>query len=192
MNAVSSTEKYGYLPGGPVGQARLDLQNECDWRRCGDLIGLDVIAETDGSCLGMVLDVVFDLEENRAVALVLDHKHWLDLMGLHIIPWREITRIGRHAISVDSAEAKRQIGQDEWTRKAIVSMWETAFSSTHILDADGHFLGSLADTCLEDVTGRVLGIEMLNGFLAESLRGKQFLPKLPPRHRPEALWAERG
>jgi uncharacterized protein YrrD len=56
---------------------------------------------------------------------------------------------------------------------------ETVLSGTQVLTAEGKHIGTLADMCIDEQSGRVTGYEVSGGFFADTLRGKKFVPAPP-------------
>lgn len=69
-----------------------------------DLSKLDIINISDGSKLGSVTDMHFDLSTGRITALVVGQSRKLGMLRAGkdlIIPWNRIVKFGVHAVLVD-------------------------------------------------------------------------------------------
>lgn len=69
-----------------------------------DLSKLDIINISDGSKLGAVTDMHFDLTTGRITALVVGQSRKLGMLRAGkdlIIPWNRIVKFGVHAVLVD-------------------------------------------------------------------------------------------
>ena len=146
-------------------------------RKGKDLIGLSVVGQVDGTRLGHVRDLIFDHDTNRLLALVLSEKDLFGLIDAQVVPWSEVRSIGSDVVLARDAGSRRKLRDDEETREFATR--ETALSGTQILTSEGKHLGTLADMVLDERTGRVLGYEVSGGLVADTLKGKQFLPQPP-------------
>jgi uncharacterized protein YrrD len=80
-------------------------------------------------------------------------------------------------ILAESSRSKIRL-KDE-PRTLAMAQRETVLSGTQVLTTDGKSLGTLADMCIDETTGKVIGYEVSGGFIADTLRGKKFLPAPP-------------
>jgi uncharacterized protein YrrD len=143
------------------------------------LLGVAVVGQADGIKLGNVRDLIFDHETDRVLALVLGERDLFGLIDAQIVPWSQIHTVGKDVLFAQSAASKMRLHDDEATRTATGAGRETILSGTQILTTDGKHLGTLADMCIEETTGRVLGYEVSGGFISDTLHGKKFLPAPP-------------
>lgn len=144
------------------------------------LIGLSVIGQNDGTRLGPVRDLIFDVEAGQVLALVLSEQDLFGLIDASIVPWRDVRNVGKDAILVDSVGAKISLKSDERIHQLAQKQRDTILSGTQILTADGKSLGTLADMMIDETTGRVAGYEVSGGFVSDTLHGKKFLPASTP------------
>jgi len=141
------------------------------------LLGMQIIGQSDGVHMGVVQDLVFDHDSDELLALVLAEKDLFGLIDAQVVLWQSVIRIGADAVLVDGANSK--VALRSVTRLSDVATRETALSGTKVLAQDGKNLGTLADMCVDETTGKVLGYEVSNGFFADTLHGKKFLPAPP-------------
>ena len=141
------------------------------------LLGLQIIGQNDGKHLGAVHDLIFDHDSDELLALVLAEKDLFGLIDAQVVLWKSVLKVGNDAILVESAAARIALRSE--ARLSDVATRETALSGTKVLAQDGANLGTLADMCVDETTGQVLGYEVSKGFLADTLRGKKFLPSPP-------------
>src|SRR5690606_21695626 len=118
---------------------------------------------------------IFDSDADQLLALVLSEKDLFGLIDAQIVPWREVQSLGTDVILAANAASVRKLRDDEQVRE--LATRETALSGTQILTSDGTQLGTLADMVIDEQTGRVLGYEVSGGLVADTLKGKQFLPQ---------------
>lgn len=153
-------------------------------RLAADFLGASVVTRLDGTWLGRVQDVLFDLETNRAMALVLEDKNWLDLMGMRVVPWSEIMHCSDGVVTVAGAEAKMPLRDDRWACEAVGNFW--AFSATDVRAETGELVGHLCDVYVHQRSGAVAGFRTSEGFQTGTLRNKDFVPTLDSgRNRPQ-------
>lgn len=142
-----------------------------------NLLGLSVVGQTDGVKLGTIKDLFFDHDTDELLALVLAEKDLFGLIDAVIVPWSEVRNVGGDVVFAESARSKINL-RDE-PRIAAMATRETVLSGTQVVTTDGRQLGTLADMVIDPQTGRVAGYEVSGGFIADTLRGKKFLPAPP-------------
>lgn len=148
-------------------------------RKGKDFIGLSVVGQDDGTQLGRVRDLIFDHETDQVLALVLGERDLFGLIDAQIVVWHEVQSVGSDVVLVRSGASRIRLQDDERVRHIAETHRETALSGTQIITTDGKHLGTLADMVIDENTGRVMGYEVSGGGVADTLRGKQFLPSPP-------------
>ncbi len=143
------------------------------------LMNLAVVGQADGTQLGRVLDLIFDHENDQLLAFLLSGRDLFGLIEAQIVPFSEVQSVGGDVILVKNAASKMALSNHLEIRQVAQKSRETVLSGTKILTTDGKHLGTLADLCVDETTGRVLGYEISGGFVADSLKGKKFLPAPP-------------
>ncbi len=144
-------------------------------RKGKDLIGMSVVGQSDGAKLGRVRDLIFDSDANELLALVLSEKDLFGLIDAQIVPWHEVRSLGGDVILATDAASVRKLRDDDKARE--LATRENVLSGTQILTSEGKELGTLADMVIDEQTGSVLGYEVSGGLVADTLKGKQFLPQ---------------
>lgn len=145
-------------------------------RKGKSILGLKVVSQTDAVHLGKVTDLIFDHHSDELLALLLSDKNLFGLIDAQIVPWNQVVTIGPDAVMVQSAESRMRAGDD--ARVKDVLNRQTALSGTRIMTSDGRALGTLADTYIDETTGKVTGYEVSGGFFSDTISGKQFMPAL--------------
>jgi len=141
------------------------------------LIGMAVVGQQDGAQLGHVRDLIFDTESDQVLALVLGERDLFGLIDALVVPWSELSSVGNDVIFARSAASRIKLRDDKAASN--VATRENALSGTRIVTTEGKALGTLADMMIDEATGRIAGYEVSGGFVADTLRGKQFLPSPP-------------
>ncbi len=141
------------------------------------MIGMAVVGQEDGAQLGRVRDLIFDTESDQVLALVLGERDLFGLIDALIVPWRELRGVGHDVIFARAQASKIKLHEDP--AASSVATRETSLSGTRIVTTEGKELGTLADMMLDEATGRIAGFEISGGFMADTLRGKKFLPSPP-------------
>ncbi len=141
-------------------------------RRAKDIIGLPVVTLDSGKCIAEVLDILFEPEENRILALVVDRGRWLT--NARGVPFNAVHSIGEDAVVVPSRKAIWRAKADPKVERA----WESkkVVSELDVYTSDGDFLGKIADIDIDEKTGQVQGYEVRLDGISETQRGEQFLP----------------
>lgn len=143
------------------------------------LLGLAIVGQQDGTQIGSVHDLIFDHETDQVLALLVNQRDLFGLMDAQIVAWSEIQSIGNDVVLVKNANSKTPLKAHENIHRVAQNARETVLSGTKILTTEGKELGTLADTRIDETSGKVLGFEVSGGFIADSLRGKKFLPSPP-------------
>lgn len=141
------------------------------------LLGLSVVAQDSGENLGPVKDLFFDHEADELIAIVLSERDLFGLIDAVIVPWHQVRSAGGDVILVESSRSRIKLKEEP--RTLAMAQRETVLSGTQVLTTDGKSLGTLADMCIDEKTGRVLGYEVSGGFFSDTLRGKKFLAAPP-------------
>ena len=146
-------------------------------RKGKSLLGLSVVGQQDGEKLGIVRDLLFDHDSDQLLAFVLAEKDLFGLIGAVIVPWREVKSIAGDVVLVTNQHSPIKLKDDPQARA--MAKRETVLSGTQVLSQDGEQIGTLADMFIDEASGRVVGYEVSSGFIADTLRGKKFLPAPP-------------
>lgn len=148
-------------------------------RKGKSLLGLSIVGQAEGTQLGRVRDLIFDRDTDEVLALVLGEKDLFGLIDAQIVPWREVQSVGNDVIMVRNSNSRIPLHDEPRVRAVAEAGRETVLSGTQIVTTEGKHLGTLADMVIDEATGRVTGYEVSGGFIADTLRGKKFLPAPP-------------
>ncbi len=143
-------------------------------RKGKSLIGLRIISQTEGAALGVVRDLIFDSNASDLLALLISERDLFGLIDAQIVPWEFVRSIGSDAIMVTGAEARVKAG--DYPRVKHVMSSAHALSGTQVYTSDGSLIGSFADMCIDETTGRIIGYELSGGFISDTMSGKRFMP----------------
>ncbi|MGQ9674046.1 MAG: PRC-barrel domain-containing protein [Chloroflexota bacterium] len=141
-------------------------------RRAKDVIGLPVLTFRTGRKIDEVKDILFDPEHNRILALLTDDAGWFT--DARVIPFDQVKSLGRDAVIVEDETAEIPASSRSDVRRAIEG--KRIIINMRVFTEDGRDIGTIGDMFLDEKTGEVLGYEVSGGFLAATLRGKQFMP----------------
>lgn len=145
------------------------------------LLGRHLVGQNDGKVLGTVKDLIFAHDTDEVVALVLANKDLFGMIDAIVVPWRLVRSISGDVIMVENAGAMMKLHEDPRTREVTQNQAnrETVLSGTKVLSSSGEILGTLADMCIDETSGKVLGYAVSKGFVSDTLRGKKFVPAPP-------------
>ncbi len=145
------------------------------------LLGRSIVGQNDGKIIGHVRDLIFDNENNEILALVVADKDLFGLIDALIVPWRLVKNFNGDAIMVESSASLMKLHQDPRTYAVTQNptSHESVLSGTKVLSSTGEVLGTLADMCIDENSGHVLGYAVSKGFISDTLRGKKFVPAPP-------------
>jgi uncharacterized protein YrrD len=133
--------------------------------------GISVIALDSGTKLGEVKELLFDLEQNQLVGILLEET------GLgrpaKAVPCSNTRSIGPDAVMIDSesavtdADAHDQIGR--------VLKQERAIEGKQLYTEDGKNLGKIVDIHFDERTGKIEGYTVSGGIFADAYTGRSFI-----------------
>lgn len=141
-------------------------------RRAKDVVGLPVLTFRTGRKIDEVKDVLFDPEQNRVLALLTDNAGWFT--DARVVPFDRVKSVGRDAVIVEDERAEIPASSRSDIRRAIEG--NRVITNMRVFTEDGRDIGSIGDMFFDENTGEVTGYEVSGGFLAETLRGKHFMP----------------
>jgi uncharacterized protein YrrD len=141
-----------------------------------NLIGMSVVGQEDGTDLGRVRDLIFDHEANQVLALIVGEKDLFGLIEATIVPWREVQSVGEDTVLARNINSRVPLRHEGRARELAETHRDTILSGTQLLTVDGQHLGTLADLIIDESSGHVVGYEVSTGFIADTMRGKRFLP----------------
>jgi uncharacterized protein YrrD len=132
------------------------------------LIGKPVFTRT-GQKLEPVRKVILNLTETQIIALMIDGEGGKN--DPRAISFEGIETIGPDAIIV--AEGVRGLPPASWP-EVLNRLNEPAYVGRDVMTATGEHLGQIADLCFNEFTGRLEGIEISRGSLAD-IQGRLFV-----------------
>lgn len=141
-------------------------------RKGKELIGLPVMTFSEGRNIGKVKDILFDPEQNRVVALLIDEGGWFS--SARVVPWQNIQMVGPDSIILPNSSAEIKADSDRYIKRIMQA--DNILTGTRVYTEDGRDLGTIGDMYIDDSTGHVAGYEVSGGVFASSLRGKKFMP----------------
>ncbi len=142
-------------------------------RKGHSLMGLPVIAQSNGENLGKVLDLIFDHDADECVALVVKERDVFGLVSARVVLWSEVLTIGPDAVMARAPESRIVANQDKRLQRLMER--DHHLAGTSIYTTDGQNLGTFGDVFLDPESGRVLGYEVSGGFVSDTMSGKRFL-----------------
>jgi uncharacterized protein YrrD len=163
------------VEGGPLRKASIDVQGEMILRTAQSLLGLKIVSHSGGEELGEVRDLIFSHDTSEVLALVLEKQSGAPLSDTQIVPWSEICSVEKEKIVVCRSVSKMRLGDYPRALNAATDD-KNKLSGGHILDSEGQYLSTLADVCIDEVSGSVIGYEGSNGFIADTLNDQKILP----------------
>ena len=141
-------------------------------RKVSEIIGLPVLALDTGRKVEDVDDVLFEPEQNRILALLVDRGGWFD--GAKVVRFSAVQSIGDDAVVVPSERSITPVKAHPDIKRALDS--HRVVSGMKVYSMGGDYLGRVSDMVVDEATGEVKGYEVTGGFVQETLRGKKFVP----------------
>ncbi len=137
-----------------------------------DVIGLPVYTRSQGKEQEAVRDLIFDHQNNRILALVLDEGGWL--RSARVVRWADVRSIGPDAVIIPSEDVI--VPAEETNEVHDVLDEGNVLKGTQILTTDGKDLGAMTDVYFNEETGTLVGYEVSGGLFADATTGRSFVP----------------
>lgn len=134
--------------------------------------GISVIALDSGVKLGEVEELLFDLEQNQLVGILLE-----DAGLTHpakAIPCSAVKSIGPDAVMVDSESSVMDADSHDQMQRVLKQ--ERKVEGKQVYTEDGKHLGKIVDIHFDEKTGRIEGYEVSGGIFADAYSGRSFIP----------------
>jgi uncharacterized protein YrrD len=141
-------------------------------RKGKDVIGQPVIAYDSGENVEIVIDLIFDQDENRLLGFLIDEGGWFS--NAKVLPLDCVKAIGVDAVIISSKDMIIPSGNSERIHRIMEQ--NNILNGTRIMTIDGRDLGTLVDFYFDEVTGAVEGYEASGGLFADAYSGRSFVP----------------
>jgi uncharacterized protein YrrD len=141
-------------------------------RRHSDIKGTRVITLDTAADIGEAKDLVFDVENNQLLAIVLDEAGLTH--SARIIPFSNVKAVGRDAVIVDTQTSIIAAERDE--RINHVLKQEITLKNKKVYTMEGEDLGKIVDIRFDEQTGRIEGYDVSGGIFADAYSGRPFIP----------------
>lgn len=139
-----------------------------------DWIGLPVLEMEDGTQIGVVEEVVLNMEEARIFGVAVTSPTWFsDERGIF---FHDVLAVGRDAVTVRTPEVVRKIA---WLEVCPGAIRLRELCDKPVYAETGDYLGAMTDLVCDAVTGEVRYYELSDGLVADVLNGRLLMP--PPR-----------
>ncbi|GAW92672.1 PRC-barrel domain-containing protein [Calderihabitans maritimus] len=136
------------------------------------LLGLPVVAISEGRRLGMVGDLLLDLQRRRLSALLLEKGGgW---RGPALVLFQEVHSVGRDAVTVSQPGMVRELKKEAWL-ESLPSSSLRCLIGRRIINVQGDEVGTLEDLFFHMPQGKFAGLEVSAGLIADFLWGRDFL-----------------
>jgi uncharacterized protein YrrD len=140
---------------------------EVGMKKLNDLLGLPVVCEKTNKTLGIVHDMVFDLEFKKANALI-SKKSPMSIMRYRI-KMEDVIKIEDNVIYVTDEKAlKRFGGKKDSSNSKLLEL--------KIFTRSGEKLGTVGDVLLDTDTWGLEGVEVSDGLMQDFYGGRRVLP----------------
>jgi uncharacterized protein YrrD len=137
-----------------------------------DIIGLKIISLQNGKELGQVKDLVYDPDEIKMTALIVEEGGIFSEAKL--IPFNEIRNIGDDAVIIESANKIKKISEID-SKISQIAKANTYITNTKVLTNNGIELGTVSDLLLDPTTGIVGQMEISQGMIKDVRSGKKYI-----------------
>ncbi len=141
-------------------------------RKGSDVIGKPVVVFDSGKQLCRVQDLIFDQNQNRLVALLLEEKSLFS--DAKVLPIDAIQSIGTDAVITQSEQDVIDVTSE--TKISTILNHNNVMKGTQILTVMGQNLGKMVDLYFDEVSGMIEGYEVSGGIFADAYSGRSFVP----------------
>jgi uncharacterized protein YrrD len=139
-------------------------------RKGKTVIGQDVLSLATGKKIQTVKDLILG-ESTQIVALLVDEGGLLSTST--VIPIEMVRRFGKDAVIVESDDAVIKASADPDV--AAILNRKDSLVGKRVFSVDGQELGKVADLYFDEVSGRIDGIEISGGTVADIASGTSYL-----------------
>lgn len=137
-----------------------------------DVIGLKVLSVDDGKEIESVEDIIYDPQENRVKALLVEPGGWFS--DAQIIPIEAVVSIGNDAVLIKNENVIRKASEVS-SRISHIAKDDTYLTKTKIVTEHGDDLGKVSDIIFDSTNGKVLEFEVSQGVIKNIQSGKKFV-----------------
>ncbi|NPV90459.1 MAG: hypothetical protein HPY50_06780 [Firmicutes bacterium] len=132
-----------------------------------ELIGLPVVEMRSGRQLGVIEDLLLDLEHSRLSSLQVRSGRWLE--GCRELELSRVSQIGPDGVIVEDEPA--------WSGTATEGLLNVKpQQGKRIIDTAGVEMGTLEDIEFDAETGELAGWEYSDGIIQDLIKGRRYLP----------------
>lgn len=133
-----------------------------------EIISLPVIDRSIGREIGEVKSIVYDAQERKLKALIIEDGGWL--WGKNLIHLKDVESIGHDAVIVSSLDViVRTSDNNEADR---ICHEGSCLIGYNVITNSGNDFGVIEDIVVESTTGSIVGLEISNGLLADLIEGR--------------------
>jgi uncharacterized protein YrrD len=135
------------------------------------LKGIAVVSIEEGEKVGVVDNVLFDLDPKRVIAFKLI-KPGLLRSGAFILPMEDVESVGPDAVMIRNRDKIReQKGDRDYQNRPDL----TSLSKLRVVTQDGTYVGTLATVQFDPKTGLITQLEVTGGGFMDRLRRNQIV-----------------
>jgi uncharacterized protein YrrD len=137
-----------------------------------DVDGISVIALDTGAKIGEVDDLIFDLQQNRLIGILVEKA------GLthpaRVVPCSQVRAIGPDAVMVEGENSVIDAEKDAYINDILQK--EREIKGKEVYTMEGEDLGEIVDVHFDEKTGKIEGYEVSGGIFADAYTGRSFIP----------------
>lgn len=142
--------------------------------KLSNIIGLPVLETVTGTQIGLVEEVLLDIDQAVVYGILIDGENWF--FKAYGIGFEDLFSIGRDAIMVRNAGVIKDLAE-LLSLSTIYRLQDLA--SKQIFTETGFLLGILMDVVIDVTTGEVKAYQVSDSVITDLLYGRQTMP-LPP------------
>ncbi|MDD4599782.1 hypothetical protein SDC9_30285 [bioreactor metagenome] len=140
-------------------------------QKLSNLIGLPVLETVTGTQIGMVEEVLLDIDQAVICGVLIDSENWF--FKAYGIGFEDLFSIGRDAIMVRGSEVIKDLAD----LSALSSIYRLQdLTSKQIFTETGFLLGILMDVVFDVITGEIRAYQVSDSIITDLLYGRQTMP----------------
>ncbi len=135
-------------------------------------ISMPVVSLQEGTEIGAVRSLIIDPAKMEVAALIIDQRGWF--REQKIIPYSKVKSVGTDAVTIDqSSNVQKTVSLPE-----ILKLIKERANplGTKVIAENGTVLGLVDEYYIDEITGKITGLEITGKLLESLFKGRAMLP----------------
>lgn len=140
-------------------------------KKYGELLGLPVICSENGKLIGIIRNVIFNLEARTVEALVFEKRGLLN--SRKVLFLKDIVEVGRDAVIIENDKCALPWKEAE---KSLALKNRKILTGLRVFSRAGKEVGMVKDVLFDCQTGLIEGVEVSDSLVNDLINGRNILP----------------